>query len=68
MVVIKKNSLQINIIDTEPQTRKQWIIKSLAAAIRWSAYADKVHDDKENIIVIAELIDELLEEERRELL
>lgn len=61
MTTVTRDTLTITIRDSEPAERKQWLIKAIAAAIRWRAYADAgaYERDGENMYVLAQLLEEL---------
>jgi hypothetical protein len=60
MITINNDTLVITIPDSEPKDRHQWLIRAIAAAMRWEAQSpDKYVDDGHNKIVLAQLLEEL---------
>lgn len=60
MVTMHNDKLCICIADTEPEQRKESLIKAIAAAMRWNAYCpDKYIVDGENLYTLAQLLEEL---------
>jgi hypothetical protein len=54
--------LCICITDTEPQQRREMLIKAIAAAMRWNAVcaaSEKYNDDGDNLYTLAQLLEEL---------
>lgn len=62
MIILRENQLIISIHDTEPKERRDWLIQAIAAAMRWSALANgnRTKKDDVNMIVLAELLEELI--------
>jgi hypothetical protein len=67
MVTFKENQLVITMHETSPQERQQWLIRAIAASMRWEASCDsgaKYNNDGENKIVLAQLLEELIDIEK----
>lgn len=65
MVTFNENELVITIRDTEPAQRREWLIKAIAAAIRWRAANDEgavYTRDGENLYTLAQLLEQLADE------
>jgi hypothetical protein len=65
MITYKEDALIITIEDYAPQERRDWIMKALAATIRWNAHAngDKTNADDANLVVLAQLLEEIIDVE-----
>lgn len=65
MITLNKESLIITMHETSAIERKDWLIKALAASMRWKACAtqngEAWDDDEQHQIVLAELINELID-------
>lgn len=64
MINILDDKLVITIKDASPKERYQWILRSLIAAVRWEGACpnyEKYDDDGQNKIVLAQLMEEMLE-------
>lgn len=67
MTYLKENSICIEMQQTEPDEYREWLIKAIAAAMRWRAYmddSDTIKDDAEGLIVLSDLLAELATVER----
>lgn len=60
MITITENQLTITIRDSEPLQRRDWLIKAIAATMRWMASDPDQHQaDRDNQYVLAQLLEEL---------
>ena len=60
MTTITSTSIIITIPDNEPKERLSWLIKAIAACIRWRAQcSDPKNEDRENMVVLSDLLAEL---------
>ncbi|MBN8834586.1 MAG: hypothetical protein ABS68_00165 [Niastella sp. SCN 39-18] len=69
MTKITSDALIITIPESDPQERKEWLIKAIAAAIRWNANlssGEKYTADGDNLFVLAQLLEELVEVDKSE--
>lgn len=64
MITYKKEHLVISIYELSPQERRDWLMKAIAAAVRWNAHADRTNADDENLVVLAQLMEELIDIDR----
>lgn len=65
MIALTQNNLRITISDASPNERRDWLMKSIAAAMRWKAMAGRTpEEDNEYVIVLSRLLDELIELEK----
>ena len=63
MVTYTPEQLIISITDSSPNERRDWLIKAIAATMRWRANAGSsiTLQDDENQVVLAQLLEELIE-------
>ena len=65
MIQVTHTGLQINIEETSPMERRNSLIKAIAASIRWNGTcenSEKYTHDGENLIVLAQLLENLIDE------
>ena len=63
MILMQKDKLQLIIESGSPQELRDSLIKALAAAMRWAARDDaKYTNDGDNQYVLAQLLEELVDE------
>lgn len=57
-----EEELILKIKTTSPETSRNNLIRAIAASMRWSAHADKTENDRNNIVYLAQLIEEIVED------
>lgn len=66
MITYNNDKLIISIHATAPEEYRDWLIKAIAATMRWHAHSrDKKNDDNENLSILGELLEELVEVEKQ---
>lgn len=64
MIILKEDALQVIIEHGSPEELKDSLIKAIAAAMRWAARdTEKYTNDGENQYVLAQLLEELVQEQ-----
>lgn len=66
MVTFSEDTITITIKDREPANRREWLIRAIAAAIRWRAnnHEGEVYTrDGENLYTLAQLLEQLVMDE-----
>lgn len=58
-----EEELILKIKTNSPETSRNNLIRAFAASIRWSAHADKTEHDAENIVYLAQFIEEIVPDE-----
>lgn len=67
MITLHENKLSIHLPTTSPEEYRDWLIKAIAAAMRWNAHVkedDRLKGDGEHVIMLSTLIEELVDVDR----
>lgn len=65
MTELTDDELIVKIKTESPETSLINILKALAASVRWSAHADKKNCDDDNLFYLAELMEQIIPEEKQ---